>query len=150
MTKGMSARDKVLTRRRFLVVTGAVAATSACSSPGAAPAIVGDIPAGTESGLSVGSLGVVAGEPVCLGRDAGGIYAMTLTCTHAGCDMGEFGSVSPQGLFCGCHGSEFDANGNVVRGPAKAPLDHFNVTVDASGNLTIHDQIVGASQRLAV
>ena len=101
--------------------------------------------------LAVDSLDVVGTEPVCIGRDAAGVYAMTLTCTHAGCDIGQHGTVSPQGLVCGCHGSEFDANGNVVRGPATQPLDHFAVTVDATGNLTIHgDQIVDASQRLAV
>lgn len=76
---------------------------------------------------------------------------MTLTCPHAGCDIGQTGTVSPQGLFCGCHGSAFDPNGNVVRGPAMQPLDHFDVTADAGGNLTIHtDQVVGASQRLSV
>jgi Rieske Fe-S protein len=88
---------------------------------------------------------------LCIGRDAGGVYAMTLTCTHAGCDIGETGTVSPQGLFCGCHGSEFDANGNVVRGPASLPLDHFAVTNDASGNLTINsDLVVSATDRLTV
>jgi Rieske Fe-S protein len=76
---------------------------------------------------------------------------MTLTCTHTGCDMGTNGSVSPQGLFCGCHGSEFDANGNVLHGPARYPLDHFAVTVDETGNLTIHgDQVVAATERLTV
>lgn len=99
----------------------------------------------------MGSLRAVSNEPVCIGRDANGVYAMTLTCTHAGCDIGTEGSVSPQGLFCGCHGSAFDANGAVVRGPATQPLDHFAVTVDSSGDLTIHGgQTVAASQRLSV
>jgi Rieske Fe-S protein len=76
---------------------------------------------------------------------------MTLTCTHAGCDIGTMGQVSPQRLICDCHGSEFDANGNVLLGPANRPLDHFDVTVDASGNLTVNtDVIVSESQRLAV
>jgi nitrite reductase/ring-hydroxylating ferredoxin subunit len=116
------------------------------------PAQVGDIQAGNVDQLPVGSLVVVGTEAVCIGRDTGGIYAMTLTCTHAGCDIGETGSVSPQGLFCGCHGSEFDANGNVVRGPARQPLDHFDVTADDAGNLTIHgSQVVepeSASERM--
>lgn len=140
-----------LSRRRFLAVAGAAAAAGGCSAPAAAPAQVGDVQAGTVSDLAVGSLVVVGTEPVCIGRDAAGVYAMTLTCTHAGCDMGQRGTVSAQGLFCGCHGSEFDADGNVTRGPATQPLDHFAVTADASGNLTIHgDQIVGATERLAV
>jgi Rieske Fe-S protein len=114
------------------------------------PAQVGDIQAGSLAQLAVGSLVVVGTDAVCIGRDTGGIYAMTLTCPHAGCDIGETGSVSPQGLFCGCHGSEFDANGNVVRGPARQSLEHFAVTADAAGNLTIHgSQVVDPSQRLS-
>jgi cytochrome b6-f complex iron-sulfur subunit len=139
------------TRRRFLAVVGAGAAAGACSSSAVPPAPVGDIEAGTVSELPAGSLNIVGTEPVCIGRDGGGIYAMTLTCPHAGCDIGQTGSVSPQGLVCGCHGSRFDANGNVQSGPAVQPLDHFAVTVDGSGNLTIHGgEIVTASQRLAV
>jgi Rieske Fe-S protein len=110
---------------------------------------VGDVPAGSVSELAVGTLNVVGSEPICIGRDTQGIYAMTLTCTHAGCDMGQRGTVSAQGIVCGCHGSEFDPNGDVIRGPATQPLAHFAVTVDASGNLTVHgDQIVAPSQRL--
>jgi Rieske Fe-S protein len=139
------------TRRRFLVVAGTAAATGACSSAGVSPVEVGNINAGSVAQLNVGSLNVVGSSPVCIGRDQGGIYAMTLTCTHAGCDMGQNGQVTPQGVFCGCHGSQFDSNGNVVVGPARRSLDHFAVTADSSGNLTIRsDQIVDASQRLTV
>jgi cytochrome b6-f complex iron-sulfur subunit len=147
-----SNKDEV-TRRRFLVVVaGQAVVLGACSSSsGVSPAQVGDVSAGNVSGLPVGSLRAVGTEPVCIGRDAGGVYAMTLTCTHAGCDIGQTGTVSPQGLICGCHGSEFDANGSVVMGPAKQPLDHFAVTADASGNLTIHGgQTVDSADRLSV
>jgi Rieske Fe-S protein len=76
---------------------------------------------------------------------------MTLTCTHQGCDIGGRGQISASGLACGCHGSTFDANGNVTGGPANAPLAHFAVTADASGNLTIHGgQEVDSATRLAV
>jgi Rieske Fe-S protein len=139
----------LLGRRRFLVLAGAGAA--GCWSAPVPPANVGDVPAGNVAGLPVGSLRPVAGQPVCIGRDARGVYAMTLTCTHAGCDMGEAGTVSPQGLDCACHGSRFDANGNVVSGPATAPLDHFAVSVDVGGNMTIlGGQVVDAAQRLVV
>lgn len=138
-----------LGRRRFLVL--ASVGIAGCSSSPTSPAAVGDVPAGNVSDLPVGSLRAVDGEPVCIGRDSAGVYAMTLTCTHAGCDIGEMGTVSPQGLMCGCHGSRFDANGNVVRGPATTPLDHFAVTVDSAGDLTIHGgQIVDSGARLAV
>jgi Rieske Fe-S protein len=138
-----------LPRRRFLGLAGGVVLCG-CSS-GAGPAQFGDVPAGNVSALPVGSLRALTPAPACIGRDANGVYAMTLTCTHAGCDIGETGNVSPQGLVCDCHGSVFDADGNVVRGPATAPLDHFAVSVDASGNLTVHGgQTVSASTRLPV
>ena len=143
-----------LGRRRFLVLAGvgAGAAGIACGpGNGVQPASVGDVTAGNVSGLPVGSLRVVSGQPVCIGRDSGGVYAMTLTCTHAGCDIGATGDVSPAGLLCGCHGSRFDANGNVLSGPAPSPLEHFAVSVDKAGDLTIHGgQVVDSGQRLAV
>jgi cytochrome b6-f complex iron-sulfur subunit len=146
----MNADAHGCTRRRFLAVVGAAVTTGACVAQVASPAAVGDVQAGNVNQLAVGSLTVVGAEAVCIARDAAGIYAMTLTCTHAGCDMGQTGSVSPQGLVCGCHGSEFDVNGNVVRGPATQPLAHFDVTVDAAGNLTIHGgDVIDASQRLS-
>jgi Rieske Fe-S protein len=115
------------------------------------PVQVGPIAAGNVANLPVGSVRAIPGEPACIARDTAGVYAMTLTCTHAGCDIGPQGIVSPKLLVCGCHGSEFDGNGNVIAGPASSPLDHFAVTVDASGNLTVHtEQIVDPSQRLAV
>lgn len=145
----MDPRAFALGRRRFLALVGVGAA--ACSSAAVPPASVGDVAAGNVASLPVGSLRVVAGEPVCIGRDARGVYAMTLTCTHVGCDIGETGTVSPRGLVCGCHGGRFDANGNVVSGPPPSPLDHFDVTADSNGNLTVHSgQIVDSSQRLPV
>jgi Rieske Fe-S protein len=129
------------TRRRFLAIAGSAAAmaSQACSA-GVSPASIGDVPAGNVAALPVGTLRVVDSQAVCIGRDSRGVYAMTLTCTHQGCDMGQQGSVSAQAITCSCHGSVFDANGNVVRGPASVPLAHFAVSVDAAGALTIHGE----------
>ena len=86
-----------------------------------------------------------------LGRDSGGLYAMTVTCTHQGCDVEPFGSGTSATVRCPCHGSQFDRNGAVIHGPASSPLTHFAVAVDASGNITIHGgTTVGADVRTAV
>ena len=136
-------------RRTFLKLLGGTAAANACTAGGVPPAQVGNVAAGNESALSVPSLSAVAGSPVCIGRDPKGIYAMTLICTHQGCDIGQDGSISPSGLYCRCHGSQFDADGNVVRGPAPSPLAHFAVSADAAGNLTVNtDAEVDPSTRL--
>jgi Rieske Fe-S protein len=129
-----------------MLTCGAAACSACVIAP--SPAQFGDVSAGNVSNLAVGSLKAVPGAPVCIGRDANGVYAMSLTCTHAGC---EISGVSPAGLICFCHGSQFDSNGNVVRGPATQPLAHFVVTVDSSGVLTIHgSQAIAADQRLKV
>lgn len=142
-------------RRRFLevlAVSAVVPFSPACSSSsgGVAPAKLGTVAAGNVSGLPLGTLRAVPGVPACIGRDHQGVYAMTLTCTHAGCDIAQ-GTVAASGLVCPCHGSGFDANGAVTNGPATEPLQHFAVSVDAQGLLTIHgDMNVDASTRLMV
>jgi Rieske Fe-S protein len=150
--------NHVCSRRIVLKVlaAGGAAGTlaSACSSPagsGADPNPVGTVQAGIVADYPVGSLEAVGNLPVAVGRDANGLYALTLTCTHSGCNMATEGNVSASGILCGCHGSRFDANGGVTRGPAQSPLAHYAVTVDASGTITVHgDQTVAASVRTAV
>jgi Rieske Fe-S protein len=147
-----SHRSKApLARRRFLALVGGAAASAACSGEdGAGQQVAQSLAAGKVSDLVAGDLRVV-GDATCIGRDLRGIYAMSLLCTHAGCDISQSGSVSGRGLFCACHGSSFDAQGNVLGGPAPAPLPHFLVTADAGGNLTVHvGQVVSASARLSV
>jgi cytochrome b6-f complex iron-sulfur subunit len=145
-------------RRRFLeVVTAGGAAVfilPACGSNGGGGATaknVGDVQAGTVADLPVGTLRAVGASPVAIGRDSGGLYAMTLTCTHAGCNIATHGSVSPSGIVCSCHGSQYDANGDVTNPPASAPLAHFAVEVDSSGNVIVHSGTeVDASTRTPV
>ena len=79
-----------------------------------------------------------------LGRDAGGLYAMTAVCTHQGCLVSVVGA-APQSLSCPCHGSTFSNTGAVTGGPARAPLQHFQVQVAASGAVTVCDGVPVAS-----
>jgi nitrite reductase/ring-hydroxylating ferredoxin subunit len=128
----------------------ALAVVAACAQSQSSDSI-GDVPAGNKSALTVGSVVVVTGSPVCIARDEAGVYAMTLICTHESCDMTTDGTVSASRIVCRCHGSVFDPNGAVVHGPARSALEHFAVTADAAGNLTIHGgTVVGADVRLAV
>jgi Rieske Fe-S protein len=145
----MKAVPPELGRRRFLKLAVAAANVAACG-PTAGPESVGDVGAGNVSGLAVGSVVALQGVAACIARDGRGVYAMTLTCTHQGCDMGTTGSVSASAIECGCHGSVFDANGNVLRGPAQTALTHYAVSMDAQGNLTVHGgTTVDSSTRLA-
>jgi Rieske Fe-S protein len=149
-------QNHVCSRRVALkgLAAGGAAGTlaSACSGPaGATPDSVGVVQAGLVSSYPVGSLEPVGNLALAVGRDEKGLYAMTLTCTHAGCNMAVDGNVSATGLVCSCHGSRFDANGGVTRGPAQEALAHFAVTVDASGTITVHGgQTVAATARTPV
>lgn len=91
--------------------------------------------AGHFSDLVDGDL--VAFDGFVVARDADGIYAMTAICTHLSCDISANGTVSAAGLSCSCHGSAFDANGVVTKGPATSNLGHFLVEIDDDGNLIV-------------
>ena len=110
------------------------------TGPGDAGPILGpgDITAGNVSGLAVGALNAIPGRTVAMGRDAMGVYALTLVCTHQGCTAAPAGNTGARQINCPCHGSQFDRNGAVINGPAARPLVHYAVTIDASGNIIVH------------
>jgi cytochrome b6-f complex iron-sulfur subunit len=141
-------------RRRFLMVVGqsAIAVPIGCSDPGGVgPEPIGDVAAGNVADLPESSLRAVGSVPVAIGRDSQGVYALTLTCSHEGCNMAVEGTVAFTGIWCACHGARFSANGEVRGGPAPDPLVHFAVEIDAVGDMTIHgDQRVDATVRTPV
>jgi cytochrome b6-f complex iron-sulfur subunit len=111
----------------------------------------GPVAAGNVSATVIGQLTAVPGEAVFLGRDADGLYAVSAACTHAGCMLDSTGPSGAEKLSCPCHGSLFDANGAVLRGPANTPLPHFQVVVAADGTITIQGaQEVSAETRTPV
>jgi cytochrome b6-f complex iron-sulfur subunit len=63
-----------------------------------------------------------------------GFSALSLTCPHLGCQ------VNPQadGFACPCHGSRFDPNGALVRGPSKEPLRRLRVEINEQGHLILY------------
>lgn len=55
---------------------------------------------------------------------AGQSVAISLSCTHQGCTVHQ----EDDGAFqCPCHGASYDAQGRVVRGPARQDLPQFRV-----------------------
>jgi cytochrome b6-f complex iron-sulfur subunit len=149
-TDRRSSMGSKVTRRSLLVFGSGVVCAHAlgCGGPtGSGSDVPTTLSAGSASALRAGTLQSVAGYAVAIARDSAGVYALSLVCTHQGCAMTNNASAS--GIVCGCHGSVFDAQGNVLRGPALQALPHFAVTADASGQLTVHtDQMVAPSTRL--
>lgn len=67
-----------------------------------------------------------AANPIVLWRETDGQYKAVLsTCSHNGCEVRKLRN----GFECPCHGSEYDLNGNVLRGPASEPLESFPVEI---------------------
>jgi Rieske Fe-S protein len=142
-----------LGRRKLLLVGGGVVCAHAIGCGGSEPIVLPkEIAAGNVSTVAVNTLRAVPGVAAAIGRDAGGIYAMSLVCTHQGCDISANGGpVNFNVIHCGCHGSEYDNQGNVRFGPSTTPLPHLLVTKDAANELTIHgDTVVAATDRLVV
>ncbi len=76
------------------------------------------------------------GRSVALYRDAEGVYAVSLICTHLGCIVKQHSD----GFECPCHGSQFKADGAVVKGPAPRALAWHKVTGSA-GNYVVDEGV---------
>jgi nitrite reductase/ring-hydroxylating ferredoxin subunit len=137
-------------RRKFLELSGYLAA--ALALPGCSAATVArPTPAGGEIRFAVadfpqlegagGFLRVLPqGNPgsgiFVLTRPEGGYVALSPICTHLGCTVNVEGSY----LVCPCHGSTYDRNGTVVRGPAERPLAQYRTELTAGGELIIRTE----------
>jgi Rieske Fe-S protein len=140
-------------RRHVLQVIGssaglvAVGGLASCEQTGSPP--TGPVNGGNISALKVGALLVMSN--IAVGLDTQGVYAMSAVCTHAGCLLDDGAHTIGAGLDCPCHGSTFDGDGAVTKGPAPDPLQHYLVTIAADGSITVHgSQPVSASARTAL
>jgi cytochrome b6-f complex iron-sulfur subunit len=143
-SRASNVESNRLNRRRFLtwLTRGSLAAAAALiigqvvrflsfQPPSANPTV---IPLGQSNDYPRGTLVYVAEARAYVGRDAGGLYALDAVCPHLGClvEQGE-----DDGFTCPCHGSYFDAAGQVQTGPATEPLGHLHLWLDQDGQLMI-------------
>lgn len=126
-------------------------ATSSSSSSSGMVCMPAGYNVGSTDTFTTDGLYQIAGTSFVLGRDAGGFYAMSSLCTHQQCNMNSKGAIIAGGIHCNCHGAEFDANGNVTKGPAVKALKHYQVTLECDGNLWVDTSVVvAADQRVAI
>lgn len=73
-------------------------------------------------------------ERILVKRDANGLSAMSLVCTHQAC-MVRNDDLSSRHFLCPCHGSRFNERGEVQSGPASKDLPWIELEIDQEKNL---------------
>lgn len=151
--------DDCLNRRDFFAKSALAAATlviaEACGDGQIGPVIPHrsgsdpDVPPGGVAPFNISQFPGLAtvGVLVDIGHERAIVRTGAMTfrglsriCTHQGCDTDVVGG---RQLVCPCHGSTFDVDGSVIRGPnipspPIAPLTLLPVTFDAAtGTITI-------------
>ena len=138
-----AGEEKGITRRDFLglLALGTFAASAIMSLVGllkfTKSALLPDVPAtfkiGKPKDIPVGTAKIYPEKKVMVIRDAEGVAAISLICTHLGCVVNKIEG----GFSCPCHGSIFDSQGLVVKGPAPKGLPWFLVSTHPSGKLMV-------------
>jgi Rieske Fe-S protein len=108
----------------------AAALSSCASAPLYRTERIGDVAAVPFSVFSESNVAIVhvsdLAYEIAVVRDERGSYtALLLKCTHAASPLVSTGT----GYQCSLHGSKFDSEGSVVRGPAERPLEVLPVSV---------------------
>jgi cytochrome b6-f complex iron-sulfur subunit len=93
-----------------------------------------DFDLGPASDYAVGSRTLRPEIPAVVFRSPSGFTALSLVCTHLGCTV----ESKPEGFSCPCHGSQFDPQGKVARGPAQKPLNSLRTDITSDGKLHIY------------
>ena len=72
----------------------------------------------------------VDGEPICLAKVDGRVFAFTDNCTHISGPLNE-GELDGEVLTCPWHGAQFNVTtGKVLRGPARQDIATYPVKVE--------------------
>jgi cytochrome b6-f complex iron-sulfur subunit len=129
-----------MSRREFVAAAALGACAIGCSSgkgtstePGTADAAAaeakqqGTVDVGTAKDYPTDGAHPAHGatEHVIVVRRGGEIYALSGICTHKACDLEPAGGA----IACPCHGSRFDLDGSVRKGPAADALPHYGIAV---------------------
>lgn len=136
---------KKLTRRRLLawlglagllgVLAGVLQGCMRFLRPPVGKARLSVVVAGPPGDFAPGTLTPLPQGRVLVGRDDGGLYALSAICPHLGCIVVPDGR---GGLTCLCHGSTFSGDGTNLSGPAPRPLTHLLLTLNGDGLVEVN------------
>ena len=89
---------------------------------------------GPASKYPLDSRTLLPGVPAVLIHNAAGFSALSLVCTHLGCTIEQ----NADGFACPCHGSRYNADGLVQRGPALKSLHPLRIEITKEETLILH------------
>jgi cytochrome b6-f complex iron-sulfur subunit len=151
--------EQSINRRNFL--NGIAGAALSIASIGAAaltteylsPNVLFEPPTsfriGSPEDYAMYSVTLLSEKQVYIVRLPAGFTALSAVCTHLGC----LTQWNPDAglIACPCHGSKFNNEGTVLKGPAPRPLEHFALRIMPDGNLLVDKlEIVPQTQILKV
>lgn len=79
---------------------------------------------------------VVPTVPAIIIRTRSEVHAISLICTHLGCTA----ELQGKTLTCACHGSQYNLDGQVSRGPASSPLPGLRTEITKEGILVVYKE----------
>ena len=120
-------RSGLLTLSGLLGLAGLVRFLSYPSQPPSPTEFV----LGAPNDYALGSRTLLPQVPALLIRGTAGFRALSLVCPHLGCTV----NPQPEGFTCPCHGSRFDLQGGLLRGPATKALTVLRLVTATDGKL---------------
>jgi Rieske Fe-S protein len=129
-------------RRAFLKLAGAAAGALAFAPLGSVFAKTkkegASVSVGMLESFKTGTPELVEKEglkaPVIVFRQEGGVSVFSAKCTHLGCTV----AVDKSGTYsCPCHGSQFNYDGTVKKGPARKSLATLAVQISDAGEVLV-------------
>ncbi len=83
----------------------------------------------------IGWAGTLDGKEVAIFNDGASLTVLENVCTHRGCQTAW--NAAQATWDCPCHGSRFQADGSVLRGPARQVLARLSFKVDDDGEIRL-------------
>jgi len=117
-----------------IAIFGSVAGMAQLPKPRVLPEASGMVKIGPASAYPAGTVKVFSDHRIRVISTPAGVAAISLICTHLGCTV----EPNKDGFLCPCHGSYFDADGNVTHSPAVNSLHSMRVEITAENMVVLH------------
>ncbi len=116
-----------------VTVLGTVGAMARLIKPRLLPEAASRFSIGHPEDFTPGTEQIIGERNVVIVAVPEGVAAISLVCTHLGCIVAR----TAAGFSCPCHGSDFDARGKILGGPAPKDLPWLEVSRRADGKLQV-------------